>query len=327
MDDNVSNCSYLTASQDKAIFATKLVVLCLSFIANVAAIAILIYFKSFRRFVFRLILCLLVASLVGVVVQILEIIPLNHWDYPIRVTKGWEPACAAFGFLDNVAVWMSNFVIIWIVGFLCWLMIQPSDKINFFSSDVSVVEAVAICLCFLVPFTFNWIPFTTDYYGASGHWCWIKLTTTNNCWEADGVGYIFAFYYGPLMVIMLVTSVISIVAVVIWCKNIVRSDPMKDLIFVVIYPIIFNIVCCIVTANRIEEIRRVNKELEPNFGLWLAHAISDPTRTLLPAVFSLVQFLIPTTRRLVVQSRNEPVSRSQSMRSTTYKEKSLYSSL
>ena len=65
-----SNCSYLTQGPDMAIFATKLVLLCLSFIANIAAITILLYFKSFRRFVFRLILCLLVASLVGVVVQI-----------------------------------------------------------------------------------------------------------------------------------------------------------------------------------------------------------------------------------------------------------------
>lgn len=310
MEPNNLNCSF-TKSQDNAIFGTKLALLLVSLVANIAAIAILVYFKSFRRFVFRLILSLLVASEVGVLVQILEIIPLNHGEYPITVTEGWEPACAAFGFLDQVAVWMSNFVILWIVGYLCWLMIQQRSNINFFSSEVSVAEAVGICLCFFLPFTFNWIPFTNDYFGAAGHWCWIKLAQTNECWQVDGVGYIFTFYYGPLMLIMLVTSIISVMAVVMWCKNIVRSDPMKDVIFIVMYPIVFNIVCCIVTANRIEEVRRMKTHQEPDFGLWMAHAIADPTRTLLPAVFSLLQFLIPTTRQLVVQSRDQPVPRSK----------------
>ena len=324
---NESNCSYLTDGQDKAIFGTKLAVLCLSFLANVASITILVYFKSFRRFVFRLILCLLVASLVGVVVQMLEIIPLSHWDRPIRVIEGWEPACAAFGFLDQVAIWMSNFVIMWIVGYLCWLMVQPRHKINFFFSDVSVLEAVGICFCFFLPFTFNWIPFTTDYYGEAGHWCWIKLSKTGDCWKVDGAWYIFTFYYGPLMLIMLVTSVISVIAVVVWCKNIVKSDPMKDLIFIVVYPIIFNLVCCIVTANRIEEVRRADQKLGPSFGLWFAHAVADPTRTLLPALFCLLQFFIPTTRKLVVQSKDETKD-SKTQASAAYsKTKGLYTSL
>lgn len=326
------NASYLSHGQDEAIFVTKLVFLVLSFIANIAAIVVLVYFKSYRRFVFRLILCLLAASLVGATVQILEIIPLDHQHYPIKLRNGsaWGPVCASFGFLDNASLWMSNFVIIWIVGFLCWLMSHSRDKINFFYSKVSGLEAVAICLCFLVPFTFNWIPFTTNHYGPSGHWCWIKLTEPGNCWVPDGAGYIFALYYGPLMVIMLVTSLISVVAVVQWCRNIVRSDPMNDLIFIVIYPIVFNIVCAVMTANRIEEVRRVKRRMSPYFNLWLAHAIADATRTLLPALFVLLQFLIPTTRKLVVQSRYEPISsqtKTCQASSNTSRDKKMYTSL
>lgn len=177
-----------------------------------------------------------------------------------------------------------------------------------FTSKVTVSEAVGICVCFLLPFTFNWIPFTTDHFGASGHWCWIKLTETTNCTDTnihEGVVYIFVFYYGPLVLIMFVTSVISAIALVVWCKNLVRSDPFKDMIFIAVYPIVFNIVGCIVTANRIEEVRRISADREPNFSLWVAHAIADPTRTLLPAVFFLLQFLIPTARELVMQSREE----------------------
>lgn len=323
---------YLTKEQDTAIFVTKLIILVFSLVINIAAIITLIFFRSYKRFVFRLVLCLLAASLLGVVIQILEIIPLDHSEFPITVRSGWESACAAFGFLDQVAIWMSNFVIIWIVLFLCWLMIQPRDKISLFTTDVSVREAVSICCCFLVPFTFNWIPFTTDYFGASGHWCWIKLTKADDssCEHSRDIGsgakFMFLFYYGPLLLIMLFASVVSVIAVIMWCKNLARSDPIKGMIFIVVYPIVFNLVCCIVTANRIEEMRRVKANMMPNFGLWLGHAIADPARTLLPALFFLLQFLIPTTRKMVMQTRYGNMEREK----TTFGESqkgALYSTL
>lgn len=282
--------------------------LSLSFVMNVVAIVVLVFFKSYRRFVFRLVLSLLAASLLGVVVQILEIIPLDHSTYPTKVRSGsgWESACAAFGFMDQVAIWASNFVIIWIVVFLGWLMKRPDEEIHLFPTDVSVSEAVGICCCFFLPFTFNWIPFTNNYFGPSGHWCWIKLTKSDSC-EFDGMGvaYMILFYYGPLMLIMLVASVVSVIAVVVWFKNIGKSNPLRGMIFIVVYPIVFNVVCCIVAANRFDEIRRINAELEPNFSLWVAHAVADPARTLLPAIFFLFQFFIPTTRAMVTNTRYE----------------------
>lgn len=123
---NFSNLScYLSEKEDKAIFLTKLIILCFSLLINIAAISVLLFFRSYKRFVFRLVLCLLAASFLGVVIQILEIIPLDHSKFPIEVRSGWESACAAFGFLDQVAIWMSNFVIIWIVLFILWIMTRP----------------------------------------------------------------------------------------------------------------------------------------------------------------------------------------------------------
>ena len=306
--ENGSYCYRLSDNQDRAIFATKLAFLAVSILTNIAAVGVLIYFKSYRRFVFRLVLSLLLASLLGVVVQILEVMPLDHTDAP-TLRPGWKATCSAFGFLDQVTMWMSNFVIIWIVGYLCWLMIQPGHKVNMFTSKVTVVEAVGISVCFFLPFTFNWIPFTSDYYGPSGHWCWIRLTRTANCTDTnirDGAIYIFLLYYGPLVVIMSVTTVIAIIALITWCKNLVRSDTSKDMAFIAVYPILFNVAGCIVTANRIEEFRRISSLLPPNFGLWMAHAVADPIRTLLPAAFFLLQFLIPTARDLVIRSREVP---------------------
>ena len=298
---------FLTEAEDKAIFITKLSLLSLSVVANIIAISVLVYFKCNKRFVFRLVLCLVFANLFGVIVQILEILPPDgRSDDPTSHSK-WLPTCSAFGFLDQITIWMSNFVIIWIVGYLCWLMIQPEHKINMFQSKVEVPEVIGINLCFFLPFTFNWIPFTTNYFGASGHWCWIKQTKTAHCNDTDiseGAAYIFIFYYGPLMLIMLVTSVISVIALIAWCKNFVKPDNAKDLIFIIMYPILFTVMGCIVTANRIYEVHRIRNSIPPSFGLWMAHAVADSARACLPALFSLFQLIFPTTRKMVVQSRD-----------------------
>lgn len=301
------SCSYLSEKQANAILVTKLNILSFSFLINIAAIVVLVFFKSYKRFVFRLVLCLLIACLLDVVIQILETTPLDHTNSSVPVRDGWEPACAAFGFLDQVTTWMSNFVIIWILLFLLKIMFQPPERINLFTSPVSVGEAVAICCCFLVPFTFNWIPFTSNYFGASGHWCWIKLSKTEDYCDyhqiVPGVVFRFLFYYAPLMVIMLGGSIVSVVAVFIWFRNITKSDPIKGMIVIVVYPICFIVVCSIITANRIEELRRVKAGQKPLFGLWMAHALADPARTFLPAMFFLLQFCFPTMRKMVMETR------------------------
>ncbi len=278
----------------------------MNFVTNGVPYALL-YFRSYKRFVFRLVLSLLVASILVVIVEILEVTPLNHHGIP-SLRPGWKPACSAFGFLNQVTVWMGNFIIIWIVGFLCWLMCQPSHKINLFASKVTVAEAIGVSVCFFLPFTFNWLPFTVGYFGPSGHWCWIKLTKSDECSDRDvseGMVYGFIFYYGPLLLIMLITSIISLVALVVWCRSLVRKEPYKDMIFLAMYPILFNIMGCIITTNRIEDFRRIGAGLEPSFALWEAMAIADPMRALLPAGFFLAQFFIPTARQLVMQTRHK----------------------
>ena len=321
---------YLSVEQNRAIFVTKLIFLCASLVLNTAAILLLLCFKSYRRFVFRLVLCLLVASLLGVVVQVLELIPLDQTKVPMVVREGWEATCAAFGFLDTVTLWMSNFVIVWIVLYLCWLMCQAPERINLFETEVSVREAVTITCCFLVPFTFNWIPFTSNYFGASGSWCWIKFTTnvSDSCEDDRDIGlgatYMFVFYYGPLIMLMLFASVVSLIALLNWCRSLATSDPIKGMIFLVVYPVMFNVVCCIVTANRIEELRRQSINEVPNYGLWMAHAVADPARTFLPAVLFLFQFLIPTTRRMVMETRKSPRSQYVHINSGEHKKTELH---
>ena len=195
---------------------------------------------------------------------------------------------------------------------MCKLM--KEDKPQVFNSDLSIREVIGITVCFLFPFTFNWIPFTNGYYGLSGHWCWIKLTENDTvtygdnygvCGHRDiaiGVSYMFVMYYGPLMVILLTTSIISTMAILVWCKN-TKTDSIKEVAILMVYPIIFDVLCSIIITNRIVSVKRANNGNLPFNGLWMAHSIADPARTLLPAVFFLLQLLSHSTREMVTKTR------------------------
>ncbi len=314
MDNKTTSC-FLSKDQNQTILVMRAVMLSVSLLTNILAVAILVYFKSYKRFIFRLVLSLMVAHLFEVTFQFLELIPIDHFSYPISVRKGWEGVCAAFGFLDQTTMWMSNFVIIWLVMFICKLMKKNQDGRNIFTSDLTIAEVVGITICFLFPFTFNWIPLINGYYGLSEHWCWIKLTKSvinstqgvmedGSCGDiTEGLIYMSIFSHGPLFVIVLVSSFISLLAIIAWCKNVPRSDSIKDMAIIIIYPVIFDLLCCILMANRFDSARRVYNGLEPNYPLWIAHSIADPARTLLPAVFFLLQLIPLNTRRMVTKTK------------------------
>ena len=274
---NVS-CTF-SEEEEKIIFKVKLSLLSVSFVSNIFAIGLLCYFKCYKRFVFRLILCLMVAHLLEVIVKILELIPVKG-PAQLREGSGWEGVCAAFGFFDQVTSWMSNFVMIWIILYLCSLIKKPVNELHQFSSNVTIREVIGINFCFYAPFTFSWIPFVDDYFGLSGHWCWIILNK-GGCGDTnivEGAVYMFVLYYAPLMLIVFITFIIFFIAIAIWIKNIHKSDSISDMMIIIVaYPIVFVVVWCIISANRIESTRRVHLGLEPYFPLWMGHAIAEPT--------------------------------------------------
>ena len=58
------------------------------------------------------------------------------------------------------------------------------------------------------------------------------------------------------------------------------------MILIVSYPLIYNILCVLLLANRIKEAINADQE-PPFFPLWMAEAVADPARTvLLPLAFS-----------------------------------------
>ncbi len=291
-----NNSCHLTESEQDTIFILRAVIASVGCLTNIIAISILLWFKSYKVRFFRVLLYLLIANMLQVFVQCVELAPVenNHQDYN-QVKHGWMPACRALGFMDQVTAWMGNFVIVWIVFYLLYL-IRGTKMLKF--TPLSRRELVGIGVCFLFPFVFNWIPFIHNYYGLSGSWCWIKLTR-KRCNDTDittGLGYMTGMYYLPLTIILCVNTLACAVIICTWWQ---RRSHMKEVIFAIIYPLVYDALCIVITVNRISSFVHIKRGEKVSYPFLVAHSIADPARILFPSLLVIVQWVFPMTRKLM----------------------------
>ena len=89
-------------------------------------------------------------------------------------------------------------------------------------------------------------------YGLSGAWCWIRFTKGH---DRLGLAYQIGMWYGPLILVLLITFLATVILVVPLCWGAFCSHPeeiyqqhhrkaLKEALPLIIYPIIYNIVCC-----------------------------------------------------------------------------------
>lgn len=294
-----------TEETHDVIYGIKLGSSSLSCLTNFVAILVIVCGGSYKKLVIRSVLYLLIANLLLVTVQVLELIPTNYVSGHVSVRPGWENVCSVFGFLDQVTAWMRDLVVIFIVVQLFIIVRNPANYRKPQSEWSKIVEAISICLCFLLPFTFNWIPFLNGYYGLSGHWCWIKLVVKDcgNRSVMEGLLYMLILYYCPLVVIVLITSFLCFYMLYKWCTEWYTSaNKNLPIILAILYPMIFDALCLVMFVNRVDSALRVKNGLKPLYTLWVLHSIADSGRTLLPSL-SVIFLLCCRTSRLVLVPR------------------------
>ena len=308
MDDNQTLCNNYTSADFQTIRTTKLVVSSLAVVACLVAIFLVVLGKSYRRFVYRLVLYFMIAVLLEALSLIVEQIPVEKLpNHTVDVRKGWESACSTFAFFDQVSHWIGNIVILWIFLYLlrlAWRLyrLEVGNDDSDLYQKVSKAEITGLALMFLVPLSFNWIPFALNMYGLSGLWCWLKMAENGcNGDQTLGLTLIFVMFYGPLMFLMLFGFVSLGVIVAALCshwnkvKGMVKKRYMRgiqEIALVMIYPIVYNLICILLVTNRIDSAARTSRGEEPFYPLWLAHALADSFRTLLPP---LALILHPST--------------------------------
>jgi len=150
-------------------------------------------------------------------------------------------------------------------------------------------------MCFFFPFVFNWIPFSNDYYGFSGSWCWIKLTE-KVCNDTDisvGLAYILSLYYVPLLLFVLINTIACFaIFALVWIRQ-----KEKEIVFVIIFPLIYNFFFIIASISRLDSTYRIQHGESQSLPLWIAHSVADPCCVIMPAMLAI--FMLPFTRKVV----------------------------
>ena len=306
MEASNITCTNSSKEFHEIVFTIKMTTSSVSCFMNIIALLIMFLGGSFvgnnnRNLLFRLVIYLLIADLLLVIVQILELMPVTYKSGRVQVRDGvfWRKSCSVFGFFDQLTAWMRNFVVILIVIFLYVMIKKPEKFLEERSERSKTLEAIGVCICFFLPFTFNWIPIVDGYYGLSGHWCWIKLTSDEGCEQGsvtEGVVYMLVLYYVPLLLIISFTSLVFFYLVYMWLK---KGNKHCEIVLLGLYPIIFDVFCLIMTINRVVSAVDQDPSAEVSLGLWILHSFADSGRTILPSSAIILSLLFPASRNLL----------------------------
>jgi hypothetical protein len=245
----------------------------LSLVASVAVILIIAIFKKYNFFIQRLILYMCISAALNSVTIMMRFARLAP------ETAGWNRVCIATAFIDQTTLWSLTVAVLCLTFNMLIVVV--------FNKDTRPLEMAYICLIYIVPLTFNWIPFLQESYGESGAWCWIRTKNHGDCSDHKlGVYLKYILWYAPhylMLVIMLVAYAVVVINVIRKRNNwrgLYTSEPaqrvqqqlMMELVMpVLFYPLGFFIL------NLASLINRVYDSFHgPNYVLWMIHATFSP---------------------------------------------------
>ena len=256
-----------------------------SFVCCLLVLATIAVFKKVRTTSQRLVLYLVLVTFAMSAVYVL------HGVEDKGKLKGSGAYCMLTAFLDQVLSWME------LLAMLC-LTVDIFTKVRTMDFQVTKkYELFYIFAIFVLPLTFNWIPFTTSAYDDSGPYCWIRTckkisndnnTTTDNTTykyveDKYGVAFQFALFWIPFYTTILVIILIygwSIYRARVRLKQyqatydpnskIMREQLISELWQYMLYPLIVIIVNTVPLISRLVNAIAINEEF---FELQILHGV------------------------------------------------------
>ena len=306
-------CFNFTVQTYHSVLGIKISLSLVAIVVNLFVACFIVCTKKLKNyFMYRLVFYLTIADILQAVAIILISIPVTvpseEQAAQVRKGKGWHDACIGTGFASVMTLWMGNIIVFWIVIYIVWLGWclyrhvyrkrgeQQARNIN--THPCTIREIVCVIFLIVAPFVIAIIPLFINggLYGNSGLWCWIK-TIESGCGDLGSTPLLFVsvFYYAPLMIIVLLAVLFMIVSFICYCRGEVRRHPkiielkqrhMKDIAIALACPLLYCIFCLLLSINRIySTIHNNNTPTHKPFQpLWIAHAIFDPVRVILPAL-------------------------------------------
>ena len=260
---NQSNCSEsdgLSSHQRNSILIVMGGTSSVSLLMCIIAITMVLWLKLYKIFTYRLALYEVSSSLAMTISLILNLMFINYDGTELY----YKVVCRA----DAVILQYTTSVKLLFTMCLNFHLFC----LAVFFRNFKRLEAVLLIVCCILPIFMACIPFINGLYGMAGAWCWIK--GSSGC-SAVNVGFLeqIALWYGPLLLSVSISLIGSIIVMVVltyrlYCdrhrstlegelllkvnekKNILEKA-MKDLLPLLIYPVVFYLLTFFPLANRI----------------------------------------------------------------------------
>ena len=144
-------------------------------------ICLIFLFKKHYFFIQRMILYHCLAALSRALSVILRFHRLRY-DF-VTESSAQDVMCVISGFTSQLTLW----ILIMDYSIITFTLLVS----GVFRKNVARLERLYVILIFVLPLTFNWIPFIGNSYGRAGAWCWIKSVNFDDCSE-HRLGEIFS---------------------------------------------------------------------------------------------------------------------------------------
>jgi hypothetical protein len=307
------HCFQSSRKMAETILVIKVTLNSIGILASILVVCLILISKNYKRFVYRLVMYLMIVNSLQALCQILELTPVQVTEdeqVSIRNGTGWSDMCTALGFLDMVTSWMGNFIIVWIMLYmllLSWRLHHVAVNINSEvlqqKSSKRYKETIGVLFLLFSPFLFSWIPLAMDMYGLSGLWCRIKTVDSegNGCNDSrfanKSLALIVSLFYGPLVLIIAFVFVCMVIVILLLCRSTRNlygancdryNQGIRNVGIVLIYPVIYCLFCVFLLINRIYSSTHSEGHLTPNYTLWIIHALADPSLNVIPALAFLL---------------------------------------
>ena len=258
-----------------AIMGSITAVSILAAVTSIMAIVLIVLFKAFERFVYRLTLYVAITALANAISLSLQIAAVkNECGYIFVRSQG---LCVVLGF-------SIQYLAAILMVFVCWITVHMFLLAALKRTYKSIkYEVGGVITCLAIPLVISIFPFIDvgngNMYGLAGVWCWIKSTDEycNKYKEAAIEQLIIG--YGPLLFATTFNFVTMLAVIVLLCRGTRGAqlqknykEALKEALPLLLYPICFDVIVFIALVNRLHY--TITKET--TFGLWVAHAVAAP---------------------------------------------------
>ena len=142
---------------------------------------------------------------------------------------------------------------------------------------INKLEVVYLVLVFGLPLLIDWIPFTTDSYGATGPWCWIRSIEKNCTIHTAGLVEQIVLWDLPFGLVVLITLVLFTASLCLLgyaikdskAQNVIEKV-ITDSIFSLVFLTVMSVLCVLEVTTRTYSFS--NQRLD----VWVVYAISTP---------------------------------------------------